>query len=506
MNRRQIGYACLGRTMKFSSDRHGFQGDAEKPNLLFRLAERNPDVDWVVVGHNDAGTFPTFLNIINPWENARQAAALMPPRTDGFYRTAFAPYWTGKPSYWCSEVSGFEDWLVEKISQLDGIVIHVGQHAPTQIRIPQAKNTWHETFTNPNLDGNRVYDSMQSYCRYLIRGINALGDVSLGRAPVVWLCPDPRNYLKARDVKWPTGTDDILAQAQQLRSQRHERFGDYRSPEALGVRGVTLERENEVGEYELWNAQHRYRHADLELMILPDNWETLNRASFDDRVPVGVATTSTKASVLGEGHRRSQWVKEYVLDAFSDAEVYGKWDAASLADVPDGTVRETTPDAFYDVLNRFRVTLSLPIVNSPWSVAKPYQCWAAGSVCFYAEQVDEQGWTLPSRRKAPGTKQVEHAGPVPLYSVRDDWTHDDCALAMWLRVETAREFRERAQLVSSDEAIWTWLARAQLSLLRRRWDDKLLEKTIERKLGIERVERVEVAGVDQGAPGGVLSA
>lgn len=476
--------------MKFDFTRHGFQGDQEKPNLLFRLAERNPDVDWIVVGHNDI-PWSRQENIYNAWHGSRSLAAVMPPY-QGYYRTPFEPYWTGKPSYWCSEVSGFEDWLVEKISQLDGIVIHVGQHAPTQIRIPQATKTWHQTFTDPNLDGNKVYDSMQSYCRYLVRGLNALGDVSVGQAPVVWLVPDPRNFLKARDVKWPLGTNDMLAQHQFTRSQRHERFGDYRSPEAIGFRGIKLERSNEVGEYELWSAHHRYRHCDLELMILSNDWDTLNRASFEFRVPVGIATTSTKASVLGEGKRRSQFVREYLLDAFPDAEVYGKWDAASLADVPDETVRETSPDRFYDVLNRFRVTLSLPIVDSDWSVAKPYQCWAAGSVCFYAEHVDAQGWTLPSRRQAPGTKKVNTIQGTDFYSVRDDWTHDDYVLANWLRVETPVEFQQRATFVASDAAVWTWLVRAQLNLLKRRWDAKLLEKTIEGKLGIEQLELASV--------------
>lgn len=466
---------------------------------MFRLAERNPDVDWIVVGHNDADSFPNHDNIINPWVGAREVAARMPLYPNGYYRTAFAPYWTGKPSYWCSEVSGFEDWLVEKISLLDGMVIHVGQHAPTQIRIPQATNTWHQTFTSPHLDGNKVYDSMQSYCRYIIRGINALGDVSLGKTPVVWLVPDPRNYLKARDIKWPTGTDDMLAQAQFNRSQRHERFGDYRSPEALGFRGIKLERPNEVGEHELWSAQHRYRHADLELMILPDDWEALNQTSFEFRLPVGIATTSTKASVLGESTRRSQLVRRYLLDAFPDAEVYGKWDATSLSDVPPETVRETTPDQFYRVLNRFRVTASLPIVDSTWSVAKPYQCWAAGTVCCYVEQVDEQGWTLPSRVRAPGTKQVGFADGGPLYSTRDDWTENDLTLASWLRVSSPEEFAARARPISESDGLWTWLVRAQYDLLKRRWDAKLLEKTIERKLNIEHLE---LAGVDQGAAGG----
>lgn len=503
----RVGYACMGRTMKFEYGRHGFQGDAEKPNLLRRLAVRNSDVEWVVVGHNDAGERPLDLpNVTNPWAGARDLAARTPPRADGYYRTPFAPYWTGKPAWWVSESSGFEDDLVELISGLDGVVVHVGQHAPTQLRIPQATRTWHETFTDPDLDGNRVYDSMQSYCRYLVRGLNALGDRTLGRAPVVWLVPDPRNYLKARDVKWPSGTDDVLAQAAFTRSQRHERYQDYRAPEALGFRGVTLERPNEVGEHELWSAGHRYRHADLELMILPDEWELHGAVSFAGRAPAGIATTSTKASVLGEGRRRSRLVGDYLLAAFPDAAVYGKWDAASLADVPEGTVVEARPDAFYATLEEWRVTLSLPIVESGWSVAKPYQCWAANTVCFYVEQVDAQGWTLPSRRHVPGTERVGAFRNVDLYSCRADWTDDDLALAAWLRVETPAEFADRARRVVDDEATWTWLVDAQRDLLCRRWNARLLEKTIERKLGIERAEQLELVGVDAGAAGGVLSA
>lgn len=497
----RIGYACLGRTMKFDEGRWGFQGDAEKPNLLSRLAERNPDVEWVVVGHNDAD-WARRGNVVNPWYGARRRAAALPPRADGYYRTPFAPYWTGKPAWWCSEVSGLEDELVELISDLDGMVLHVGQHAPTQLRIPQAKNTWLETFTDPKLDGNRVYDSMQSYCRYLVRGLNALGDKTLGRAPVVWLVPDPRNYLKARDVKWPTGTDHMLSQYTFKRMQRHERYQDYRAPEALGFRGVTLERPNEVGEHELWNAQHTYRHADLELMILPDNWETYEGGSFGARVPAGVATTSTKASVLGENRRRSTLVNDYLLAAFPDAPVYGKWDAASLADVPPNTVRTTTPDEFESILGSLRLTLSLPIVESGWSVAKPYQCWAANAVCFYVEQVDDQGWTLPSRRNVPGTHRVGAFHQIDLYSVRDDWTDDDLALAGWLRVETPAEFADRAQTINADEATWRWLVDAQRDLLYRRWNDKLLERTIEERLNVER--DVELVGVDAGAAGGVL--
>lgn len=484
----RIGYACVGRTMKFDGSRWGFAGDAEKPQLLHRLADRNPDVKWVVVGHNDAGEF-LEPNVENAWLNARERAAATPPRPPdqpGYYRTPFAPYWTAKPAWWCSEVSGLEDDLVELISDLDGIVLHVGQHAPTQLRIPQTGNTWQRTWSDPNLDANKVYDSMQTYCRYLIRGLNALGDRTLGRAPVVWLVPDPRNFIKARDVKWPSGTDDVLAQYTFERRQRHERFMDPRTPYEFlpGVRrhDVRLEREGE-----LWNARHRYRHCDLELMILPDHWPEVRWRPYAERVSVGVATTSTKASVLGEGRRRSQLVNEYLLAAFPDAEVYGKWDKESLADVPDGTVRDTTPDEFYELLNRFRVTLSLPIVESGWSVAKQYQAWAARSVCFMVEQVDDQGWTLPSRRPVAGTHRVGETKNVAFYSARDDWTDEDLLLAYWLRVETSQEFWQRARIASTDQTWWTWLTGQQLDLLSRRWNARLLERTIEERLGITSV-------------------
>lgn len=469
--------------MKFQSGRWGFQGDAEKPNLLYRLAERNPDVKWVVVGHNDAGEF-TRANVENAWLNARERASATPPRPadqPGYYRTPFAPYWTTKPAWWCSEVSGFEDDLVELISDLDGIVIHVGQHAPTQLRIPQAKNTWAETFSNPNLDGNKVYDSMQAYCRYIVRGINALGDKTLGRAPVIWLVPDPRNYLKARDVKWPTCTNDMLSQYQFTRQQRHERYLDPRTPRTFDVPRSTIRVERDG---ELWLAEHTYRHADLELMILPDNWRRIDVRDFDERTAAGIATTSTKASVLGENRRRSQLVNDYLLAAWSDAEVYGKWDKTSLADVLDGTVRETTPAEFYDLLQRWRVTLSLPIIESGWTVAKNYQCWAAGVVCFMVEQVDAQGWTLPTRRDTAGTHEVGRVRDVTFYSTRDDWTSDDLTLAYWLRVESPAEFRERALIAATDRRWFDWLRAQQRNLLGRRWDAKLLESTIERKLGI----------------------
>lgn len=106
---------------------------------------------------------------------------------------------------------------------------------------------------------------------------------------------------------------------------------------------------------------------------------------------------------------------------------------------------------------------------------------------------------MPSRRHAPGTRKVGEVGSIELFSVRDDWHRNDLALASWLRVENAAEFQQRASLIANDDALWTWIVRAQLDLLKKRWDEALLEETIERKLNIEHLE---LAGVDQGVAGG----
>lgn len=470
----RIGYFKFGRTMKFNEGKFGFQGDAEAPQLLFRLARRNPHVTWVVVGHNTADDFPDYPNIENPWHNAKEKAANT-PRYEGPYTSPFAARWSLPPSWWCSEVSGFEDDIVNLMASLDGMVGHVGQHGTSHISIPQSNKAWVEAYHDPDGCATHTYDWAKGYGRYLVRGLNAFCDRNHGKGPVVWLVTDPRNFIKIRDLKWPTGTDDILAQYQYSREQRHERFMDTRSPDALnfGDRAVTM-RHNE-----LWMVRHSYRYGGLELMILPDNWDTWGYASFDERKLCGIATTSFSAT-LGRAKRRSEYVNEYMLHAFPDAEVFGKWDKGSLADVPDGVVIQNKPGEFPELLNRWRVTMALPALGSSWTTAKPFQCFAANVVCFMIDNIDHQGWIIPTWHEAPGTKPI----PGGMWSIRDDWTPDDINLAAWLRCGSAREFSQKAMAVAYDSTTWKWIVNAQRDLLQRRWNEALLENEIERKLGI----------------------
>lgn len=456
---RRIGYAKLGRAIDFNPGKWGFQGDAEAPNLLRRLARRNPDTTFVLVGRNtDRGELHDELpNVENPWEG----------RTIG----------TGV---------GYATKMSLVMAGLDGMVLQVGQTGTSHRAIPQSKSTWAQALADPWAHSSTPQDQGGSYCDYLIEGLNRLGDRTDGRAPVALLVPDPRSYLKARDVKWPAGYDDVLSQYQFTRTGRHERFQDPRLPADLGyaldARGGRFCTADSAVENEKWDAVHTYRFGGLELMILPDDWRhRWGTADFAERRPVGVATTSF---AIGDQHRRSQMVRDYVLASFPDAEVYGKWDEGSLKDVPAGTVKLNKPEEFPDLLNRWRVTVALPALDTGWTAAKPYQCFAARVVCFHVGKLDDMGFVLPSLRAMAGTKLVGRVGGVELYSVRDDWTEADLGLAAWLRCGTPGELARKAQVVANDQATWSWLVAAQRDLLTRRWAQAQVETEIERKMGL----------------------
>src|SRR6185436_11982400 len=170
----------------------------------------------------------------------------------------------------------FETRVSEIIEGLDGVVVHVGQHGTCSGVIPQIGHTWADLDVDPERYGTNPQAWTRNYERFLVDGLNRLGDRTDGRAPVVWLVTDPRNYLKTRSVKWPTGLNEVLAQYAYERHQRHQRFRDGRSPAELGLtdgRSVVDPKDKE-----LWRVRHTYAYGGLELMILPDDWETWGQA------------------------------------------------------------------------------------------------------------------------------------------------------------------------------------------------------------------------------------
>jgi hypothetical protein len=463
--------------MTFDETKYGYQGDAEAPNLLRRLAKRFPQHTFVVVGKNNGGGNLGCENIVNPYDTMYDGVTFNTWSEGGRVpegATLVTYPVSGHTTGWYAKPEGVERDLAiaTAISQLDGMIVHMGNMGTVHSTgVPASKTTWAQCDADPELFVKPFVWPM-NYGGYLLKGLNLLGDRTDGKAPVVWICADPRNYMKARDLKWPTGLNGVLAQYNMKRTSQHERFRDPRSPRELGFSSWCVPGRNG----ELWTAHDQYEHADLELMILPDDWLFWGNRSFFERLPIGIATTSFKVSKP----RRSELVRDWILKEFPDAGVWGKWDAESLADVPEGTVEENEPAQFQDILQMYRVTLALPVLGGGWTAAKPYQCFAARVACFMMEGLDDQGWVMPTTKWFSGSKQIAPG----LYSAREDWTEDDIVLARYLRVKTPQEFVERARRFSSDVGDWATVTDLQRALLRRRWDDAGLERTIGARLSL----------------------
>lgn len=488
---KRIGYAKLGRSIPFDPRHYGMSGNAEAPQLLMRLARRNPDVEWVLVGKHKPLPHGAPPNIVDPWPPRMQQGRLdllskllratkfsdVVPTTEQISKKYACPFCLAplgeQPCCARSkELEEAEECMVDQISQLDGVVVHVGQHGSVHsYGIPKATHTWAEAVRNPDLTVTPQLWAV-NYGGYLLRGLAALGDRTDGKAPVSWIVTDPRNYLKARDIKWPSGTDRILAQHTYSRYMRHERFRDARTPAELGFT-ADVERDGEI-----WKVKHSYRHAGLELMILPDDWESWGVRDYEERAPIGVASTAVWAPEAM--YRRSWMVKTYVLDQFPDAKVYGEWDEKSLNDV-DGRVVQNAPSEFTDLLGSWRVTLVLPpsargTDDVQWTTAKPFQAFAARTAALFIGKLDWQGWIIPTPAQSEVAKYEVADG---LWSCRQDWTENDIHLARWLRTDSPETFARHARALASSKEAWTFVVDAQRDLLRRRWEQQYTERIIE---------------------------
>jgi len=476
---KRIGYMKTARSLGLDPNKHGFQGDAEAPNLLRRLAVRHPEVTFVVAGRNTGGTLG-LPNIENPWDTEYTGPTFRGSSVEKG-EEGFVSFRYNRKSGNTTEGKGYvinpeglerDKRMAALIASLDGIIIHAGNMGTSHIPIPQADVSWARALANPELL-TEPQQSSRTYGGFITEGLNALGDRTDGKGPVVWLCPDPRNYVKDRSLKWPTGCDEILAQYAYTREGKHERFRDTRRPSELGFQSFcTTARDGE-----LWVAKHKYIHDDLELMILPDDWETWGKPGFYERAAIGLASTSFAA---GTKPYRSQYVRDWLLKNFPGMPVWGKWDDESLAMVPPGTVQQNEPEQFQSLLESWRVTAALPALGSKWTVAKPYQCFAANVVCLMLDFLDDQGWVMPARVAKMGTKRVA----PNLWSSRDDWTTDEIELAGRLRCSFPIDFAKQARYISESEELWTWCVTVQRGLLRRRFADAHLERTIATRLGL----------------------
>jgi hypothetical protein len=401
-------------------------GDNEPPILLQTLALARPDVEWVLVGRN-SGEDPAAVglpsNVSNPWTELRPEGA----------RIAKEMQERGKS--WAADEH--ERLTYKLFDELDGIIVWAGQHGTSNTPIPEANNP--DKLTKPQ-------DSFVNYGAYLVRGLNRMPS----HKPVVWLCPDVRNYLKARDIAkppWPS----VMSQYEWSKMEKHERYGDTLPPPAV--------MDGKWSRDGVWHVRHRYTYDRLETVGIPQlecNYDHTGRSHF------GIVINEARAYVT---HSRKAAMKFYVLP-LEPAWVRGTWSAKSAEELG---LQDVTPVPWWDqwsLLHQTLCTFTTPSSGSGWATTKPWEAFACGTVCFFHPRYDDQGHVIPT------LEQVKY---------RDD---DEATLVRWLRVEDPEQLKARVAHLARCPQDWSWIVGMQRRLYDQARVERRCERDICRRLGI----------------------
>jgi hypothetical protein len=417
-----VGYGKLCRSWSLSpgSGTTG-NGDIEVQNVLHRLATRHPDVEFRIVGRN-SGESPQSVgypaNVTNPWARGGRIMETVRAREKG------------RPCPLTPEtIMGMCDDL-EQISLpafigLDQMVYWAGHHGTSNSPLPP-KRTAAGDLTRP-------YDNFVLYGSYMLRNLNSWRDIDPMNRREIWLCADARNYLKARDIKWPL-IDPILGQRKQERETRYYRYGDPRRPSDFGYRGIEEDGVNWVGK-----VPYEYSAIELGTTSAPAAIP-LNR-DWGPRYDFGILLNENRKDVKNS---RLDVLMEWVLPLWPTCEIFGKWADESKAKMGRPDIRQC-PYEFVNVIhNRWRCTLTTPASGSGWATAKPWECFAAGTVCFFHPKYDDQNNILSDAPKE---------------------------LQDWLRVESPEQLKKRVDYLGQNESAWHWIIDAQRAHFEQRYEE-----------------------------------
>jgi hypothetical protein len=409
--------------------------------VVKELAQRHPDDTFILVGRNSGerpGDVGLPSNVLNPWhygshENGRSYAwkekldhAIA---VDGDIKGQ-----TLTPARQLRLARIFDDITFPTFGQLDAMVMWVGQHGTSNTPIPKVDDP--SELTKPQ-------DWCAWYSGFMLRGINHWRDT---RGPweyeEICLNADARNRHKMRDMKWPL-RHPILAQFNSSKALKHHRYGD---PVALSEFTPWMAYATQI-EDETWKSTVHDTYARLEvnglrpgtpfgdLISYSENWERPGDFGLfiNEARSIGVRPELQRKTILEE------WVKP-----LNPHFIHGTWSSE-----PYKTEIKPAPwDQYYPRLHSVRCTLTTPSSGSGWATAKPWEAFAAGTVCFFHPEYDTQDNIL---RDAPE-------------GVRD-----------WLHVKSANELRARVEWLNSERGAtdWLWLVRAQ----REHFDQALTDLT-----------------------------
>lgn len=435
----RVGYGKIGRAIGLTPNSWGVVGgDDEPPLLLKTMAERWPEHTFVLLGRNsgenpqEAG-FPP--NVENPFTELRADLLALskgnhsPLTIPELYKTA----------------PGLIQLWAPVFDTLDAVVMWQGQHGTSNYPIPKTDGSGQVT---------RPQDAFVYYVGPMIGGINRWISKDPMNREVVWLCADPRNYLKCRDLAWPPR--DVLGQFNFSKKEKHWRYRETGSPSDYGFKGDWVGGDPTTN---TWHAEHEYIYSRLEICgILPEHVPSDFSTDWSGRAHFGLFINEARAYVA---HNRFDALRDYVLP-LNPYFINGKWSTKSLEKLKTmgrDPIEPAPADVYYDKLRSVRCTLTTPSSGSGWATTKPWQSFGTGTVCFFHPRYDIQGHIIPT------LEQVEKG------EVEDP---ELAQLAKWLRIRNPEDLRKRVDHLNRDQGAWDWITQQQ----RRLYDDACRDRVI----------------------------
>ena len=403
----RIGIAKLGRSWCMDPKAASVVGgDIDVIRSVVRIGDRRPRDEIVLIGKN-SGDDPMKIgypdNVVNPWHGAWKMPSF--PASAYGKEGSLDLVEAGLATFWESvNASGG--------LHFDAIIVWLGQHGSCSRMLPMVNTRWEDC------DYATPLQSMTNYARYLVEIINETG------VEPILLVPDPRNTYKMRDITRPF-TRPALAQFNESRKVAYEQYGDTPPPwvEHVGSCGVS---------------RLDYVYAGVELCAL-DKPNKIELGGDGRKHLFGLISNENKKEVT---RPRLPLVKEWVIDNWADAPIHGTWSEESQQAL--GRRVEPIPQhTMYDVLRQFTCTITLPASGSGWATAKPWECFAAGTVCFFHPQYDTQNHVLLN----------DAYEDVDIGARRE--------LNDFLRVGSPDELRVRVERIKKDKKLRAWLVDTQ---------------------------------------------
>lgn len=431
-----FAYGKIGRAISLTSEGWGVVGgDSEPPRLLASLARRNPDDTFVIVSmcRDDPRACGFPPNVVNSWT---------PERLE-WYKQVTGPdqktvsFNKGPESIDAiKRTSAAIDQLYTPLLErgLDGVILWLGQHGTSNSTLPAVSTR------TGNAGVTRSYAAFTYYAGGLFRLVNRWRDDDPLKREETWLVADARNYHKARDAKWPMRYP-VLGQYDFIRDLHHERYGDPTEPGKHPWEASRWKTDH------TWLSPVQYRYANIEPCSLvgaqlpphplsPSFTNHASRRSFGIFInEAGFHTGQGKKQQASGRLARAPITRDWVLP-LEPAFIHGKWTPHSQNELGI-TVTPAPWEEYFPLLSSVRSTLTTPSSGSGWATTKPWEAFAAGTVCFRHPEYDTQ----------------HH-----IYGRLPQWAYE------WLSPTTKEDLWARVRQLDNDPNTWVSLVNAQYEL------------------------------------------